>query len=120
MPKLGIVMKELSEVLPSLQMLKTEHAAKKNKPTFCEQAVEEERWRVEMPESEKKTEENAKAEPHVTETAAVNNSNEAKVCTMNLDELMMWKEILGEPLSKKRRKKRMEQRYANQGYAHRG
>ena len=37
-----------------------------------------------------------------------------------LEEVMMWSEILGEPLSKKRRKKRMEQRYANQGYAHRG
>lgn len=39
--------------------------------------------------------------------------------TMSLKDTIVWAEILGEPVSKKRRRKRME-RYGDQGYAHRG
>ena len=37
--------------------------------------------------------------------------------SMSLQEAVVWAEILGEPVSRKRRKKRMGQLYGNQGYA---
>ena len=42
-----------------------------------------------------------------------------KEAPMNLAQAMAWAEVLGEPVSRKRRRKRMEM-YGNQGYAHRG
>lgn len=38
---------------------------------------------------------------------------------VNLAEAMVWTELLGEPAYRKRRRKRMEQQYGNQGYADR-
>lgn len=38
---------------------------------------------------------------------------------VNLREAVRWSEILGEPVSKRRRKRRLDS-YGNQGYAHRG
>lgn len=37
--------------------------------------------------------------------------------SMNLQEAVVWAEILGDPVSRKRRKKRTGQLYGNQGYA---
>lgn len=44
----------------------------------------------------------------------------AHLCSAEqLQDRVMWAEILGEPVSVKRRKKRMEQIYGNQGHAYR-
>lgn len=40
--------------------------------------------------------------------------------TIELQEAVLWAEILGEPVSKKRRRRRIEQIYGNQSYARRG
>lgn len=48
-----------------------------------------------------------------------NNTSVQQFFTEQMQDRMIWTEILGEPVSVKRRKKRMEQLYGNQGHAYR-
>lgn len=75
-------------------------------------------------ESESKTQESASEIPEaVVQNQVQNSGNEQKpVQTFSAEQMqdrMIWAEILGEPVSVKRRKKRMERLYGNQSHAYR-
>jgi len=109
--------------VPSLWFTKMKIGEKiKNRFRKAPEEIVEEKWRIEDREDEKDVTEECPQTDAVEiipeQSAADKEEKHPRV--ISLEEAIMWSEILGEPLSKKRRRKRMEQRYGNQGYVNRG
>ena len=111
------------ENIPSLWFTKMKLQAKiKKRFHGVSKEITEDQWKVEDDREEKKVTE-VKEATEVTEVISkepVNVKKDKQIRPISMEEAMMWSEILGEPVCKKRRRKRMEQRYGNQGYADRG
>lgn len=86
----------------------------------------EEDYQEDFPENEYEDEESTDLQEEEENDAGKKNfpdrnilasDSERDVSSMNLQKAIVWAEILGEPVSRKRRKKRMGQLYGDQGYA---